>query len=111
MDYQENTELFEAWKFFSFVRKLILRSIGAAIVLFIVLYFFTCNTASGQERAVLVSSDKVKFSTLYRVVVKAGCNVYESKWNSHRFRGKDAVIPKTWDVVKVRNRFYIKPVL
>lgn len=109
MNNQENTELFEAWKFFV-TAKWIAKVILGVIVLSMAL-FFTCNTASGQERAVLASSEKVRFSTLYRVVVKAGCNVYESKWNSHRFRGKDAVIPKVWDVVKVRNRFYIKPVL
>lgn len=77
-----------------------------------VLLLMMCQPAGAQERATLVSSEKIKFSTYYSVTVKTdSCNEYNLKWNSHCFRCTESEVPKVWDIVKVKNRYFIKPVI
>lgn len=72
-------------------------------------FAFQCRA---QERATLVSSVKIPFSTYYKVTVSDSCNVYETKWNSHNWRGRNSVPPKTWDIIKTsKGKYFIKPVL
>ena len=110
MNNQENTELFEAWKFFVTL-KWILKVI-AGIILVSVALFFTCNTASGQERAVLVASSKIKASTKFLVCVelKDGRR-YSFKYDVHCWNCKVVNIPTYWNVVTKRRRTFIQPEL
>ncbi|MEJ0102366.1 MAG: hypothetical protein WDO19_07380 [Bacteroidota bacterium] len=71
-----------------------------------------CQQANSQERAVLVSSGKIKLSTKFLVCIKPESGkIISLKYDSHCWRCKIVNIPMKWDVVTVRKRTFIKPVL
>lgn len=82
------------------------------IILIIILLVVSCNTARSQERAVLVSSEKIKMSTLFYVCVetKEGKR-YSFKWNSHCFRCDTVNISTYWTVIQTKRKVFIKPEL
>jgi len=71
-----------------------------------------CQPARSQERAVLVSSGKIKLSTKFLVCVKTESGkIISLKYDSHCWRCKIVNIPMKWDVVTIRKKTFIKPVL
>lgn len=84
-----------------------------SIAVIIIISLLMCNPAKAQERATLVSYEKIKFSTKYKVTVRTdSCTEFITKWDSHCWRCTDSDVPQTWDVrEKSKNNYFIKPVL
>ena len=71
-----------------------------------------CQQANSQERAVLVSSGKIKLSTKFLVYIKTESGkIISLKYDSHCWRCKIVNIPMNWDVATVRRKIFVKPVL
>lgn len=110
MNNQDNETLYNDWVKWQ-KKKKFLKISGAAIVLALAI-LLTCSMAHGQERAVLVSSQKIKLSTKVLVCVESESGRrYTIKFDTHCWRCKVVDVPAKWDVVVKRKRVFIKPVL
>lgn len=81
-------------------------------IIIIAALLMNCNPAAGQERAVIVSSEKIKHSTEFLVCVelKSGKR-YSFKYNSHCWRCDSVYMPTYWTVIEKRKKVFIKPEL
>lgn len=65
------------------------------------------------HKANLVSYEKKRHSSEYVITVmpEDTCIQYVFYWNSHKWRGRDAVVPKKWNVVTLSNKkSYSEPI-